>query len=66
MNTRYETGSIVIMSNRPFVKWAEIISDETVATAMLDRLVYHAHFFSLKANSYRVKERPQIETVGFD
>ena len=27
-------------SNRPFSKWAELMSDEAVATAMLDRLLH--------------------------
>lgn len=66
VNTRYETGSIILTSNRPFSKWAEIMSDEAVATAMLDRLLHHAQIFSLKAESYRMKERLRIGTVGFD
>lgn len=66
INTRYETGSIVMTSNRPFSKWAELMSDEAVATAMLDRLLHHAHVFSLKADSYRMKGRLQNGAVGFD
>ena len=66
VNVRYETGSIILTSNRSFPKWAEIMSDEAVATAMLDRLLHHAQIFSLKAESYRMKERLRIGTVGFD
>jgi DNA replication protein DnaC len=67
INTRYETGSIIMTSNKPFAKWAELMSDEAVATAMLDRLLHHAHVISLKADSYRMKERLRVgaaNTVG--
>lgn len=66
VNVRYETGSIIMTSNRPFSKWAELMSDEAVATAMLDRLLHHAQVFSLKADSYRMKERLRVGAVGFD
>jgi DNA replication protein DnaC len=66
INVRYETGSIVMTSNRPFSKWAELMSDEAVATAMLDRLLHHVHVLSLKADSYRMKERLRVGAVGFD
>ena len=60
INARYETGSIVMTSNKTFAKWAELMSDEAVATAMLDRLLHHAHIVSLKADSYRMKERLRV------
>jgi len=60
INARYETGSIVMTSNKTFAKWAELMSDEAVATAMLDRLLHHAHVVSLKADSYRMKERLRV------
>ncbi len=66
INVRYETGSIVMTSNRTFSKWAELMSDEAVATAMLDRLLHHAQVFSLKGDSYRMKERLRVGAVGFD
>ena len=66
VNVRYETGSIVMTSNRAFSKWAELMSDEAVATVMLDRLLHHAQVFSLKGDSYRMKERLRVGAVGFD
>jgi DNA replication protein DnaC len=66
VNARYESGPIVMTSNRPFSKWAELMSDEAVATAMLDRLLHHAQVFSLKADSYRMKDRLRVGAVGFD
>lgn len=66
INARYETGSIIITSNKPFGKWAELMNDEAVATAMLDRLLHHAHIFSLKGDSYRMKDRLQVGMVNFE
>lgn len=66
VNVRYESGPIIMTSNRAFGKWAELMSDEAVATAMLDRLLHHAHVFSLKADSYRMKDRLRVGAVGFD
>jgi DNA replication protein DnaC len=66
INTRYETGSIVMTSNKSFSKWAELMSDEAVATAILDRLLHHALVFSLKGDSYRMKDRLRVGAVGFE
>jgi DNA replication protein DnaC len=66
INTRYEAGSIVMSSNKPFSKWAELMSDEAVATAMLDRLLHHALVYSLKGDSYRMRDRLRVGAVGFD
>ena len=66
INARYEIGSIIMTSNKSFSKWAELTGDEAVATAMLDRLLHHAHIISLKADSYRMKERIKVGAVSFD
>ena len=36
INTRYEHGSIILTSNKPFGEWGEIMVDDAVATATLD------------------------------
>jgi DNA replication protein DnaC len=39
---RYEVGSIVISTNRPFRKWRKLFDmDNTLATALIDRLMHH-------------------------
>jgi hypothetical protein len=40
-----------------FARWGEIFGDDTVAAAMIDRLVHHAEFSALKGDSYRLKNR---------
>jgi DNA replication protein DnaC len=66
INSRYEHGSIIMTSNKTFGNWAELMSDESVATAMLDRLLHHAHVLSLKGDSYRMKDRIKAGLVNFE
>jgi DNA replication protein DnaC len=65
INSRYECGSIVLTTNKPFGKWNEIMGEDAVATATLDRLLHHAHVVSLSGESYRMKERIKIGVVDF-
>ena len=65
INTRYEHGSIILTSNKPFGKWGEIMADDAAATATLDRLLHHAHVVSLKGDSYRMKDRMKVGVVDF-
>ena len=58
---RYETGSMILTSNRPFSAWGEIFDgDIVVAAAMIDRLVHHAEILSLKGGSYRLKGKEEF------
>ena len=57
ISARYETASVIVTSNKPFSSWGDIFGDNTVAAAMIDRLVHHADIFSLKGDSYRLKDR---------
>jgi hypothetical protein len=63
VNARYEHGSIILTTNKPFGRWAEVLNDEAIATATLDRLLHHAHVFSIKGDSYRMKDRMKIGVV---
>jgi DNA replication protein DnaC len=52
--TRYESGSIVLTTNRPFRDWGQILDqDNTVATAMIDRLMHHGEALVVKGETYR-------------
>jgi DNA replication protein DnaC len=57
VSSRYERASLIVTSNKPFSGWGEIFGDETVAAAMIDRLVHHAEILSLKGDSYRLRDR---------
>jgi DNA replication protein DnaC len=57
---RYEEGSIILTSNLPFGRWGETFGDDTVATAMIDRLVHHAEVLTLTGDSYRTRARREL------
>ena len=52
---RYEKSSTIITTNQPFSKWGEIFSDNTLANAILDRLLHHSHVIKITGQSYRIK-----------
>jgi DNA replication protein DnaC len=55
---RYESGSIVITTNRPFRDWGKIFDvDNTLATAMIDRLMHHGEAIVIQGESYRTKDQ---------
>jgi len=53
---RYEKGSIVLNTNRPFEEWGRIFEDNVIATAILDRLLHHSELFYITGKSYRLKK----------
>jgi DNA replication protein DnaC len=53
----YERSSIIITSNQGIDRWAEMLGDEVMTTAMVDRLLHHAHVFNLSGDSYRVSSK---------
>lgn len=57
VSARYERASLIVTSNKPFGRWGEVFGDDTVAAAMIDRLVHHADVIALKGDSYRLKNR---------
>src|SRR4051795_10088525 len=57
ISARYERASVIVTSNKPFGRWGETFGDDTVAAAMIDRLLHHAEVIALKGDSYRLKDR---------
>lgn len=55
----YERASIIVTSNKGFESWAELLGDEVMTTALLDRLMHHAKIFSLSGESYRISSRKE-------
>jgi len=55
---RYETGSIVLTTNRPFREWGALFDvDNTLATALIDRLMHHGEAIVIQGDSYRMKDK---------
>jgi len=58
VSQRYERGSIIVTSNKPFKSWAEIFhNDAAVTSAILDRLLHHSEVVVIAGKSYRMKNR---------
>ena len=57
VTARYEHGSILLTSNTSFSAWGELLGDEVLATALLDRLLHHAEVIPINGRSYRMKDR---------
>ena len=51
----YEKRSLILTTNLEFSKWINIFGDETMTTAMIDRLVHHTHMLIFGGESHRVK-----------
>lgn len=57
ISKRYETGSILLTSNKAFSEWGTVFGDDVLATAILDRLLHHCEVISINGPSYRLKNR---------
>ena len=55
-SSRYERGSLIITTNLEFPKWTEVLGDEQMTAALLDRLTHNAHIVNINGESYRFKQ----------
>jgi DNA replication protein DnaC len=55
-SSRYERGSLIITTNLEFQKWTEVMPDEQMTAALLDRLTHNAHILNINGESYRFKQ----------
>ena len=55
VNIRYGRASTVLTSNKGFEHWGEILHDEVMAAALLDRLLHRCHIVNIRGNSYRMR-----------
>ena len=60
INQIYETTSFIITTNKSPAEWAKSVDDETLATALLDRLLYKCQLIQLQGKSYRIQNRQTI------
>jgi DNA replication protein DnaC len=52
---RYERASTVLTSNRVVDDWGKLLGDTAAVTALLDRLLHHAHVLKCGPRSWRTK-----------
>jgi len=52
----YERQSIVLTTNLPFENWTEILGNERMTGALLDRITHRVHILEANGESYRLKD----------
>lgn len=60
INLLFEKTSFVITTNKAPKQWAQMLDDEVLATALLDRLLFRCEVVNLSGNSYRMDNRKTI------
>ena len=60
INQLFEKTSFVITTNKAPKQWAQMLDDEVLATALLDRLLYRCEVINLIGKSYRMINRKTI------
>lgn len=61
---RHGKGALIITSQVPVNKWYDIIGEQTVADAILDRIIHQAHRLDLKGESMRKKPSGDDEVIN--
>ena len=63
VTARYEIGSIVLTTNRTFKEWGTLFDeDNTLATALIDRLMHHGEGIVIEGTSFRMKDKDPHST----
>lgn len=63
-NLFFQLVCLRLTSNSSFTDWEELMGNAAMATAILDRLLHHAHVLNIWGCSYRMKERKALATVS--
>ena len=59
---RYERASTMLTSNRPVDDWGKLLGDTAAVTALLDRLLHHAHILKCGPRSWRTRVQTTLPT----
>lgn len=60
INHLYERSSIILTSNKSPDQWGELLGDEGIATAILDRILHRVEIIQMNDESYRMKNRQSV------
>jgi DNA replication protein DnaC len=56
MSRAYERMSLIVTTNLPFENWTEVLDNERLTGATLDRLTHRCHIVETGGESYRLKD----------
>jgi len=51
----YESRSLMLTTNLEFSRWSSVLTEEQMASAMVDRLLHHGHVITFHGESYRIR-----------
>lgn len=57
VNHLYERSSLILTSNKSPDQWGELLGDDGITTAILDRLLHRVEIIQMNEDSYRMKHR---------
>jgi len=60
INLLHDKTSLIITTNKSPKQWAQVLEDEVLTTALLDRILHRCEVVKLTGNSYRMKHRKTI------
>jgi DNA replication protein DnaC len=61
---RYERGSTLLTSNRPVEDWGKLLGDTAAVSALLDRVLHHAHVLTCGPKSWRTRLHAERAAAG--
>jgi len=61
---RYERVSTLLTSNRPVEDWGKLLGDTAAVSALLDRLLHHAHVLTCGPRSWRTRLQSDRAAAG--
>jgi DNA replication protein DnaC len=63
ISTAYERTSLIVTTNLPFEQWTEVLDNERLTGAVLDRLTHRCHIVETGSESFRLKEARRRRAV---
>lgn len=57
ISRRYERGSLIVTTNKPFEEWGDIFGDSLLTGALQDRMIHHSSLFTMTGKSFRAKAK---------
>ena len=60
INHLHEKASLIVTTNKSPQEWVKMLDDEVIATALLDRILFHCEVVRLTGTSFRLENRKTI------
>nr|CAF1764412.1 Insertion sequence IS5376 putative ATP-binding protein [Bacillus subtilis] len=60
INHLYERSSIILTTNKSPEQWGELMGDQGITTAILDRVLHRVEVIHMDGDSYRMKHRKSV------